>query len=188
MKTNGYYRNPIGLDCWDCGSKVYPPQEWGSYHKNVFNVAQSAVDDRDRADGSEAFPCELIKEIRKETNPNPHYSFLFSVLLCWEGGGEESRARKRVLLMVISAAEWVCRPCHLFDPPSVLGCFLLFPTYRYLCCSFHIYLIDSLSKCQRLTDDKYQQWEQFVILILFQHGPLNITAKDVASSSWLLVL
>lgn len=89
-------------------------------------------------------------------------------------GGKENRARKRVLLMVVSAAEWVCRPCHLFDPPSVLGCFILFPTYRYLCCSFLIYLIDSPSKCQRLTDDKYQQWEQFVILILFQHAGLSV--------------
>lgn len=64
--------------------------------------------------------------------------------MCYYVEGEkENRARKRVLLMVVSAAEWVYRPCHLFDPPSVLGCFILFPTYRYLCCSFLIYLIDS---------------------------------------------
>lgn len=62
MKTNGY----IGILLnW----KVYPSPQRSSYNKNVFNVAQSAVDDRDRADGSEAFPCELIKKKEEEEGP-----------------------------------------------------------------------------------------------------------------------
>lgn len=129
MKTNGY----IGILLnW----KVYPSSQRSSYNKNVFNVAQSAVDDRDRADGSEAFPCELIKKKRRRRGTQIIVIIalrLFLFLVCYYvGKGKEPRCCGSARLGCRMSVLWavtcsILVRFRMFNYPFLLLFMLFFP-------------------------------------------------------------